>query len=299
MRFHTTVARDHRACVAACACRLRRHRSGGQSWPSGIIKIVVPFPPGGTVDPIARMAQPGLQQKLGATIVIENRPGSSGSLGTELVAKSPPDGNSWVFVFDSHAVNPFLFDLHFDTVKDLEPVMLIGTAPNVLATHPSRTYKTFADVVAAAKPKPDTITYASIGSGSVGHLTMTLLSERAGCKLVHVPYRGGGPAMNDAIAGHVDIIIGSAAFVVPQVNAKTIVPLLQTGKTRMPTLTSVPTAIESGFAGFNPTPGGAYSRLPRRRNPSSSVSRRRSPTACATHRQQNADRKPADHASPR
>ena len=99
--------------------------------------------------------------------------------------------------------------------------MLIGTAPNVLATHPSRPYKSFADVVAAAKAKPDTITYATIGSGSVGHLTMTLLSERAGCKLVHVPYRGGGPAMNDAIAGHVDLIIGSAALVMPQVTAKT------------------------------------------------------------------------------
>jgi tripartite-type tricarboxylate transporter receptor subunit TctC len=221
-----------------------------QTWPSGIIKIIVPFPPGGTVDPIARMAQPGLQQKLGATIVIENRPGSSGSLGTGLVAKSPPDGNTWVFVFDSHAVNPFLVDLDFDTVKDLTPVMLIGTAPNVLATHPSRPYKSFADVVAAAKAKPDTITYATIGSGSVGHLTMMLLTERAGCKLVHVPYRGGGPAMNDALAGHVDLIIGSAALVMPQVTATSIVPLLQTGKTRIPALSAVPTAIESGFAGF-------------------------------------------------
>jgi len=224
--------------------------TSAQNWPSGIIRIIVPFPPGGSVDPIARMAQPGMQQKLNATIVIENRPGSSGSMGTGLVAKSAPDGNSWVFVFDTHAVNPFLFDLDFDTTKDLDPVMLIGTAPNVLATHPSRPFKSFADVVAAAKAKPDTITYASIGSGSVGHLTMTLLSQRAGCKLVHVPYRGGGPAMNDALAGHVDMIIGSAALVMPQVNAKTIVPLLQTGKTRMPTLTGVPTAIESGFPGF-------------------------------------------------
>jgi tripartite-type tricarboxylate transporter receptor subunit TctC len=220
------------------------------SWPSGIIKIIVPFPPGGSVDPIARMAQAGMQQKLGASIVIENRPGSSGALGTEIVAKSPPDGNTWVFVFDSHAVNPFLFDLNFDTVKDLEPVMLIGTAPNVLATHPSRPYKTFADVVAAAKQKPDTITYGSIGSGSVGHLTMTLLSERAGCKLVHVPYRGGGPAMNDAIAGHVDLIIGSAALVAPQVNAKTIAPVLQTGKIRIPNLPDTQTAIQAGFTGF-------------------------------------------------
>jgi tripartite-type tricarboxylate transporter receptor subunit TctC len=221
-----------------------------QSWPSGIIKIIVPFPPGGSVDPIARMAQPGIQKSLNATLVIENRPGSSGALGTEIVAKSPPDGNAWVFVFDSHAVNPFLFDLNFDTVKDLAPVMLIGTAPNVLATHPSKPYKSFADVVAAAKAKPDTITYASIGSGSVGHLTMTLLSKKAGCKLVHVPYRGGGPAMNDAIAGHVDLVIGSAALVMPQVGAKTIVPLLQTGKSRMPNLPDTQTAIDAGFAGF-------------------------------------------------
>src|SRR5580704_6321816 len=203
-----------------------------------------------SVDPIARMAQPGLQEKLGATVVIENRPGSSGGLGTGLVAKSPPDGNTWVFVFDTHAVNPFLIDLNFDTLKDLDPVMLIGTAPNVLATHPSRPFKSFADVIAAAKAKPDTITYASIGSGSVGHLTMTLLSEKAGCKLVHVPYRGGGPAMNDAIAGHVDLIIGSAALVMPQVNAKTIVPLLQTGKTRMTNLPDTQTAIDAGFGGF-------------------------------------------------
>jgi tripartite-type tricarboxylate transporter receptor subunit TctC len=225
-------------------------KARADNWPSGIIKIIVPFPPGGSVDPIARMAQPGLQQKLDANIVIENRPGSSGSLGTSLVAKSPPDGNTWVFVFDSHAVNPFLMDLDFDTVKDLAPVMLIGDAPNVIATHPSKPFKSFADVVAAAKAKPDTITYATIGSGSVGHLTMMLLSQRAGCKLVHVPYRGGGPAMNDAIAGHVDLIIGSAALVMPQVTAKTIVPLLQTGKTRMANLADVPTAIESGFAGF-------------------------------------------------
>lgn len=221
-----------------------------QSWPSGTIKIVVPFPPGGTVDPIARMAQPGLQQKLGATVIIENRPGASGSVGTGQVAKSPPDGNSWVFVFDTHAVNPFLLNMNFDTVKDLAPVLLIGTAPNVLCTHPSRPFKTFADVIAAAKEKPGTLSYASIGSGSVGHLTMTLLTKKAGINLVHVPYRGGGPAMNDALAGHVDMIIASAALAMPQVKADKIRPLMQTGKTRVSTLPNVATAIENGFAGF-------------------------------------------------
>jgi tripartite-type tricarboxylate transporter receptor subunit TctC len=228
----------------------RSRMANAQNWPSGVIKIIVPFPPGGTVDPIARLVQTGLQQRLGATIIIENRPGASGSTGTAAVAKSAPDGNTWVFVFDTHAVNPFLQSLAFDTRKDLDPVVLIGTAPNVLATHPSRPYKTLADIVDAAKAKPDTLTYASIGVGSVGHLTMVLLTKRAGIKMVHVPYRGGGPAMNDAIAGHVDFIVGSAALVMPQVSAATIRPILQTGKTRMPTLPAVPTAIESGFANF-------------------------------------------------
>ena len=92
-----------------------------QNWPSGVIKIIVPFPPGGTTDPIARMVQPGLQKRLGATLIIENKPGASGSVGTGLVVKSPPDGNTWLFVFDTHAVNPFLFNLPFDTAKDLDP----------------------------------------------------------------------------------------------------------------------------------------------------------------------------------
>jgi tripartite-type tricarboxylate transporter receptor subunit TctC len=235
---------------AVAAPWLAATQAKAQSWPSGTIKIVVPFPPGGTVDPIARMVQPGLQQKLGATVIIENRPGASGSVGSAAVAKSPPDGNTWLFVFDTHAVNPFLLNLTFDTVKDLDPVLLIGTAPNVLCTHPSRTFTSFADVIAAAKQRPNAISYASIGSGSVGHLTMTLLAKRAGVQLVHVPYRGGGPAMNDALAGHVDLIIGSAALVMPQVKAEKIRPLMQTGNARIAPLPTVATAIENGFAGL-------------------------------------------------
>jgi tripartite-type tricarboxylate transporter receptor subunit TctC len=215
-----------------------------------IMKIVVPFPPGGTVDPIARMVQPGLQQRLNATVIIENKPGASGSLGAAQVAKSPPDGSNWLFVFDTHAVNPFLQNLPFDTEKDLEPLLLIGTAPNVLATPPGKPYKSFADVLAAAKAKPDTITYGSIGNGSLGHLTMVLLGQRAGVKMVHVPYRGGGPLMNDALAGHVDLAIGSAALITPQVRGGKLRGLLQTSATRVAGLPDVPTAIESGFAGF-------------------------------------------------
>jgi tripartite-type tricarboxylate transporter receptor subunit TctC len=178
-----------------------------------------------------------LQQRLG-TIVIENKPGASGSIGAAQVAKSPPDGSNWLFVFDTHAVNPFLQNLSFDTEKDL------------LATHPERPFKTFADVIAAAKAKPDSVAYGSVGSGSLGHLTMVLLSQRAGVKMVHVPYRGGGPLMNDALAGHVDLAIGSAALVTPQVSGGKLRGLVQTGATRSPGLTDVPTVIESGFPGF-------------------------------------------------
>jgi tripartite-type tricarboxylate transporter receptor subunit TctC len=221
-----------------------------QTGTGNITRIVVPFPPGGTVDPIARMVQPGLQQRLGTTIIVENKPGASGSIGTAQVAKSPPDGSNWVFVFDTHAVNPFLQNLPFDTEKELEPVLLIGTAPNVVATHPGRPYKTFADVIAAAKAKPDSVTYGSIGSGSLGHLTMVLLGQRAGVKMVHVPYRGGGPLMNDALAGHVDLAIGSAALVTPQVSGGKLRGLAQTSARRVPGLPDVPTVIESGFPGF-------------------------------------------------
>jgi tripartite-type tricarboxylate transporter receptor subunit TctC len=215
-----------------------------------ITRIVVPFPPGGTVDPIARLVQPGLQQRLGTTIIIENKPGASGSIGTAQVAKSPPDGSNWVFVFDTHAVNPFLQNLSFDTEKDLDPVLLIGTAPNVVATHPGRPFKTFQDVIAAAKAKPDSVTYGSIGNGSLGHLTMVLLSQRAGVSMIHVPYRGGGPLMNDALAGHIDVAIGSAALITQQIKGDKLRGLVQTGASRIPGLPDVPTAIESGFPGF-------------------------------------------------
>ncbi len=222
-----------------------------QTWPPSNIRIVVAYPPGGSTDAMMRLIQPALQQRLGTTIVIENRSGASGSVGTGAVAKSPPDGNSWLAVFDNHAANPFVLpSLPYDTEKDLDPVLLIGTAPYLITTAKAKPYNTLADVIAAAKAKPGTISYASVGSGSVGHLAMALLSQRAGVKLTHVPYRGGGPAMNDAVAGHVDLLIGSTALSMPQVGAGTIRAVVQTGKTRNPFLTTVPTVAESGFPDF-------------------------------------------------
>jgi tripartite-type tricarboxylate transporter receptor subunit TctC len=221
-----------------------------QSWPSGTIRIIVPFPAGGSVDAVARLAQAGLQQRLGVNVIVENRPGASGSAGTAMVAKSPSDGNTWLVVFDTHAVNPALLpSLPFDTEKDLDPVLLIATAPYVVAAHPSRPFNTLPELLAAAKARPDKITYASVGSGSIGHLAMVLLGKQAGVQLVHVPYRGGGPAMNDAVAGHVDLINGSGALLTPQIRAGTIKPVFQMGKTRLPGLADVPTVGEEGYPG--------------------------------------------------
>ena len=247
--MHALTRRSVLLGAAAAPFVLHGH-AGAQTWPAGTIKIVVPYPPAGSTDVIARLVQNDLQQRLGATIIIENRPGASGSVGTAVVAKSPPDGSAWLIVFDNHAANPFVMpSLPYDTEKDLEPVLFIGTAPYVLTTNPQKPFKTLGDVIAAAKAKPAAVSYASVGSGSVGHLAMELMSKQAGVRLVHVPYRGGGPAMNDVVAGHVDLLIGSTALSIPQVQAGAIRAVAQTGKTRTPMLAQVPTVAES-FADF-------------------------------------------------
>jgi tripartite-type tricarboxylate transporter receptor subunit TctC len=236
-----------RALVAGAVATPLVARAQAQS----IAKIIVPFPPGGSVDSIARLVQQGLQERLGATIIIENKSGASGSIGAAQVAKAAPDGSTWLFVFDTQAVNPALQpSLPFDSEKDLDPVLLIGTAPNVLAAHPSRPWKTLAEMIAAAKAKPDAVSFASIGTGSLGHLTMALLGKRAGARWTHMPYRGGGPAVNDAIAGHVDAIIGSAALLTTQIKTAALRGIAQTGKTRLASLADVATVIEGGFDGF-------------------------------------------------
>jgi len=222
-----------------------------QTWPPSTIRIVVAYPPGGSSDAIQRLIQVPLQERLGTTIIIENRAGASGSVGTAWVVKSPPDGATWLAVFDNHAANPYVLpSLPYDTEKDLEPVLLIGTAPYLIATSKAKPYQTLQDMLDAAKKSPGTISYASVGSGSVGHLAMAMLAQRAGVKLVHVPYRGGGPAMTDALGGHVDLLMGSTALAMPQVNTGNLRPLAQTGKIRNQFLQQVPTVIECGFPDF-------------------------------------------------
>jgi tripartite-type tricarboxylate transporter receptor subunit TctC len=238
--------------LGAVAAPFAAPLANAQNWPSGPIRLIVPFPPGGSTDALARLVQTGLQQRLSANIIIENKPGASGAAGTAVFAKSPPDGNTWLFVFDTHSVNPYLMNLQYDTEKDLDPVMLVATAPYLLAVNTKHEFKTLADVIAAAKAKPDGLSYASVGSGSIGHLFMVLLQKQTGIKMTHVPYRGGGPAMNDALGGHVDFIIGSVALVTPQLGGGKLRPIVQTGEKRVSALPDVPTVAETlpGLTGY-------------------------------------------------
>ena len=217
-------------------------------FPSKPVRFIVPFPPGGTVDPLARLIGARLSNVLGQQFIVDNRTGGSGTIGTGIAAKANPDGYTYVFVFDTHAVNPALIpNLPFDTLKDLAPVMLVGRAPYGIITPPAKPYKTMGDVVRAAKAKPDTLTYGTVGAGSLGHLALTLAGQSGGFKLVHVPYKGGGPMTVAVIGGQIDLGIGSTALVTPFANDGRMRVLATTGDARSVTLPNVPTLIEEGY----------------------------------------------------
>lgn len=215
------------------------------------IRIVVPFGPGGSTDAVARLLSPGLTQRLGASVVVENRSGAAGSIGADVVAKARPDGTTWLLTFDSHAtIAALLRNPPFDLLHDLVPVMLIGGSPYAIATKADKPFRSIADVIAAAKAQPDAVSYGSTGNGTIGHLTMIMLGEQAGARMTHVPYRSGGLAVNDTIAGTVDMMIGSSALLLPHIAGGTLRPLLQFGPTRLGGLPDTQTAIEAGFPGL-------------------------------------------------
>lgn len=222
------------------------------AWPKAQpIKLVAVFPPGGSVDQVARILQPALQQHLGQTVVVDNRGGASGSIGTGQVAKAEPDGYTFAVVFDTHAVNPALQPaMPFDTRKDLASVAIIGTSAMVVAAHVDSPYKTFGDAVAAARTR-NGVPYGTIGNGSLGHLAVSLLGRANNLNFQHVPYRGGGPLMNDAVAGHVPLSIGSVFLLKPHMDSGKLRPLAVTTSQRVAALPQVPTVAESGFAGFD------------------------------------------------
>jgi tripartite-type tricarboxylate transporter receptor subunit TctC len=222
-----------------------------QTWPTKPVKLVAVFPPGGSVDQVARILSAPLQKVLGQPVIVDNKGGASGSIGTAAVAKSDPDGYTFAVVFDTHGVNPSLIpNLSYDTKKDLAPVMLISRSAMMVAAHPSSGFKSFTEVVAAAKKDPGKYGFASIGSGSLAHLALTQLQNQGGFQLTHVPYKGGGPALQDAVAGHVPLIAGTVFLISPQVDGKNLVPLAVTSAKRIPKYPDVKTMAEQGFPGY-------------------------------------------------
>jgi tripartite-type tricarboxylate transporter receptor subunit TctC len=230
---------------------------GAGDWPKRQpIKLVAVFPPGGSVDQVARILAPALNQQLGQTVIVENKGGASGSIGTAAVVQAPPDGYTLAVVFDTHGVNPALIPgLPYDTRKDLVPLVLVGTSPMVLATNANSEFKTFADVVNAAKARKP-VSYGSIGNGSLGHLAMTLLAKNANLEWTHVPYKGGGPLMQDAVAGHVPLSIGSVFVTKPHIDSKRLRPLAVTSSKRSPTCPTCPPWPRAASRASTRRPGG-------------------------------------------
>jgi tripartite-type tricarboxylate transporter receptor subunit TctC len=203
------------------------------SWTSKPIRIIVPFPPGGTTDQIARRVQPLLEADLKTTIVIENRGGASGAI-------------------DTHGVNPSLLpNLSFDTLHDLAPVMLIGKSPMVITAHPATAYRRFEDVLAASRKNPGSVAYGTIGAGSLAHLTMSQIANEFTVVMTHVPYKGGAPLTTDAIAGHVPVAIASVALLSPHIQAGALRPIGVTSAKRYAKLPDTRTIAELGITGFD------------------------------------------------
>jgi tripartite-type tricarboxylate transporter receptor subunit TctC len=222
-----------------------------QSWPAKTVRIIAMFPPGGSVDQVARIFANELTQQTSQQFIVENKTGASGSIGTAAVASAPPDGYTFGVVFDTHAVNPSLIaNLPYDTLRDLAPVMLVGTSPMAIVENAQQPYKDFAEVIAAARANPGSVSIGSVGSGSLGHLAVAQISKGAGVQITHVPYRGGGPLMIDAIGGQVPFAIGSVFLVNPHVKAGKLKPLAVTSDKPSPQMPGVKTVAEQGVPGF-------------------------------------------------
>jgi tripartite-type tricarboxylate transporter receptor subunit TctC len=218
-----------------------------QDWPNKPVKFVSPYPPGGSVDPLARLLGAKLGDSLKQNFIVENRTGASGVIGTDYVAKSAPDGYTFVFIFDTHAVHQALNPrIPFDPVKDFEPVMIVGSAPMAITTGAQKPYKNFQDVLAAAKSAQG-VTLGNVGNGSLAHLTTIVLAQASGAKFVPVAYKGGGPLSTDVIGGHVELALASTAAQAQHVRGGKMRALALTGDKRSPTMPDVPTLKELGL----------------------------------------------------
>jgi tripartite-type tricarboxylate transporter receptor subunit TctC len=197
----------------------------GQGFPDRPIRLIVPWPPGGSTDTIARLYQPRLAELLGRPIIIDNRGGASGATGAIEASRAPNDGSTWIFVYDTQATNETVMRLPFRTAEAFVPVCHVASGPLAMVAHQSTPFRNFQDVVDAARRAPDTLNYATSGVGGLAHVSTTLLQQQGNFRLTHVPYRGGGPAVADAVAGHVPLFMTNVVIVSQHIRAGTLRPL--------------------------------------------------------------------------
>jgi tripartite-type tricarboxylate transporter receptor subunit TctC len=222
-----------------------------QSYPSKPIRIVVPYPPGGFNDTLGRTLAAKFTEAWGQPAIVENKPGANTVIGSDFVAKSPPDGYTLLIVAFPFAVTPSLLkNMPYDTVKDFAPVVWAATSPNALVVNPSLPVKSVAELIALAKAKPGTLSYASTGNGSSNHISMELFKSLAGVDIVHIPYKGSGPAVTDLLGGQVQLMFDNAPNVMPQVKAGKLRALGMSGARRSSFAPDIPTIAESGVPGY-------------------------------------------------
>jgi len=221
-----------------------------QAYPNKPIKIVAPFAPGGGTDFIARLIAQKLTEKLGVQVVVENKPGAGGNLGAEQAVRLPADGYTLLLVAGSYTVNPSLYKLTFDPVSDITPIIQLSEGPFIVAVHPSVPVKTLKELIDLVKKQPDKLSYASAGSGSITHLASAMFVDMAKLQIVHIPYKGTGPALNDAIAGNVQVLFGSPSTTIPHIKSGRLRALAVTTTKRIGAAPDVPTMAESGLPGY-------------------------------------------------
>ncbi|WP_029044877.1 tripartite tricarboxylate transporter substrate binding protein [Cupriavidus sp. amp6] len=251
------LARTGRAGTLALAASLSIAAPAAQAaYPDHPIRWIVPFPAGGAMDNIARTLGEDMSRTLGQSIVVENRPGAGGNIGTELVARAPADGYTLIIVANGMAVNPALYGkLSYDPVKDFAPVSLLAVVPNVLVANKSRRQEaTVKDVIAHARAAPGKYTYASAGNGTSIHLAAELFTSMAHVDMLHIPYKGSGPAMSDLLGGQVDYMFDSITSAKPQIESGKLTPIAVTTARRSSALPNVPTVAEAGLPGYELSP---------------------------------------------
>ena len=243
--------RGVRIAAMACGLLLGAADATAQTWPSGPIRWLIGFPAGGTADMISRDLASELEKVLGQPVIIDNRPGANGLTATQALVAAKPDGQTLMMILSGHITNAFLYpNLGFDPLKDVKPISLVASSPLAIIANPSFPPSDVTSLVAAAKAGPSTISYATPGVASIQQLSLELMAYMTGTKFVHVPYRGGAPALNDIIGGHVPIGVLSVLQVMPQVEAKQLKALAVTSKGRTNVWPDVPSIAESGVPGY-------------------------------------------------